>query len=137
MPVTKAVIGCKKCEKNCPVQAITVTDNVAHIDYDKCTNCGLAKRIVRDIVSSDTRFQSEKLFVLARESFLPWNPPNMRSSDLRSKSADFEWLEDCGSSNAAEQSVNYNLKGRPPCGMIERRLRELLFGAVPEKRSLL
>ena len=23
-------------------------------------------------------FQSEKLFVLARESFLPWNPPNMR-----------------------------------------------------------
>ena len=36
-------IGCKKCEKNCPVQAITVTDNVAHIDYDKCTNCGLCK----------------------------------------------------------------------------------------------
>ena len=26
-------------------------------------------------------------------------------SDLHSKSADFEWLEDCGSSNAAEQSV--------------------------------
>ena len=36
-------IGCKKCEKNCPVQAITVTNNVAHIDYDKCTNCGLCK----------------------------------------------------------------------------------------------
>lgn len=39
----KGCIGCKKCEKNCPVQAITVTDNVAHIDYDKCTNCGLCK----------------------------------------------------------------------------------------------
>lgn len=37
-------IGCKKCEKNCPVQAITVTNNVAHIDYDKCTNCGLCKQ---------------------------------------------------------------------------------------------
>ena len=36
-------IGCKKCEKNCPVQAITVTNNVAHIDYDKCTNCGLCR----------------------------------------------------------------------------------------------
>lgn len=36
-------IGCKKCEKNCPVHAITVTDNVAHIDYDKCTNCGQCK----------------------------------------------------------------------------------------------
>lgn len=36
-------IGCKKCEKNCPVNAITVVDNVAHIDYDKCTNCGLCR----------------------------------------------------------------------------------------------
>lgn len=36
-------IGCKKCEKNCPVKAITVVDNVAHIDYDKCTNCGLCR----------------------------------------------------------------------------------------------
>ena len=43
MPVTKAVSAVKNCEKNCPVQAITVTDNVAHIDYDKCTNCGLCK----------------------------------------------------------------------------------------------
>ena len=34
-------IGCKICEKNCPVGAITVTNNVASIDYDKCTNCGL------------------------------------------------------------------------------------------------
>lgn len=34
-------IGCKKCEKECPEQAITVVDNVAHIDYDKCKNCGI------------------------------------------------------------------------------------------------
>lgn len=33
-------IGCKKCEKECPVDAITVTDNIAHIDYSKCANCG-------------------------------------------------------------------------------------------------
>lgn len=34
-------IGCKLCEKNCPAGAITVTDNVASIDYTKCTSCGI------------------------------------------------------------------------------------------------
>ena len=33
-------IGCRLCEKNCPTGAITVTDNVASIDYAKCTSCG-------------------------------------------------------------------------------------------------
>ena len=35
-----ACIGCKKCEKTCPQGAITVTNNLASIDYDKCTGCG-------------------------------------------------------------------------------------------------
>lgn len=34
-------IGCKKCERVCPSKAITVIDNVAVIDYSKCTKCGL------------------------------------------------------------------------------------------------
>ncbi|MEE0259534.1 MAG: 4Fe-4S binding protein, partial [Coprococcus comes] len=38
-------IGCKKCEKNCPSEAITVTDFCAHIDYDKCTGCGKCKEV--------------------------------------------------------------------------------------------
>lgn len=38
-------IGCKKCEKNCPAGAITVENNVAHIDYEKCTNCGKCKEM--------------------------------------------------------------------------------------------
>jgi Pyruvate/2-oxoacid:ferredoxin oxidoreductase delta subunit len=33
-------IGCKKCEKFCPAEAIKVTDNIARIDYNKCTGCG-------------------------------------------------------------------------------------------------
>ena len=33
-------IGCKKCEKVCPSGAIKVVDNVAVIDYEKCTDCG-------------------------------------------------------------------------------------------------
>lgn len=36
-----ACIGCKKCEKVCPNGAITVKDNLASIDYTKCTHCGL------------------------------------------------------------------------------------------------
>ncbi len=33
-------IGCKRCEKECPTGAITVNNNVASIDPDKCVNCG-------------------------------------------------------------------------------------------------
>ena len=28
------------CVKNCEDDAISVVDNIAHIDYNKCTNCG-------------------------------------------------------------------------------------------------
>ncbi len=33
-------IGCKKCEKVCPVGAAVVTDFLCHIHQDKCTQCG-------------------------------------------------------------------------------------------------
>lgn len=38
-------IGCKKCEKNCPSDAIHVENGVAHIDYEKCTNCGTCMEV--------------------------------------------------------------------------------------------
>lgn len=34
-------IGCKICEKNCPFAAISVNNNFAKIDYDKCKSCGI------------------------------------------------------------------------------------------------
>ena len=37
---TTGCLGCKKCERTCEFGAITVTDNRAHIDPEKCTNCG-------------------------------------------------------------------------------------------------
>lgn len=33
-------IACHKCEQVCPVDAIHVIDNLALIDYEKCTSCG-------------------------------------------------------------------------------------------------
>ena len=36
-------IGCKLCEKACEVTAIKVENNIAHIDYERCTNCGVCK----------------------------------------------------------------------------------------------
>lgn len=37
---TGGCIGCKKCERECPEKAITVQNNCAVIDYDKCIHCG-------------------------------------------------------------------------------------------------
>ena len=34
-------IGCMLCQKNCPEGAITVVNNIAHIDQSKCTGCGI------------------------------------------------------------------------------------------------
>ncbi len=47
-------IGCKICEKKCEQGAITVIDNLARIDYEKCTLCGLCaeacpKKIIKII----------------------------------------------------------------------------------------
>ena len=38
---TIACIACRICEKNCPEKAITVINNLAVIDYAKCTQCGI------------------------------------------------------------------------------------------------
>ncbi|MCL2030036.1 MAG: RnfABCDGE type electron transport complex subunit B [Oscillospiraceae bacterium] len=32
-------IGCRICQKDCPAGAVTVEDNLARIDYEKCTLC--------------------------------------------------------------------------------------------------
>ena len=40
-----ACIGCMKCKKVCPHDAITVTNNLAKIDYAKCEGCGACAEV--------------------------------------------------------------------------------------------
>lgn len=42
---SNACIGCKKCEKTCPDGAITVANDLATIDYDKCSRCGACANV--------------------------------------------------------------------------------------------
>lgn len=45
-------IGCRICEKNCEVKAVTVTDNLAYVDPAKCINCGVcAEKCPRKIIT--------------------------------------------------------------------------------------
>lgn len=40
---TAGCIGCGICSKNCPSDAIVFENNIARIDYDKCTKCGICE----------------------------------------------------------------------------------------------
>jgi len=38
-------IGCGLCMRKCPNEAIKIVNNLAVIDYDKCSNCGTCKEV--------------------------------------------------------------------------------------------
>ena len=45
-------IGCRICEKNCEADAVSVINNVAVIDYSKCTSCGkCAEKCPKKVIS--------------------------------------------------------------------------------------
>lgn len=38
-------VGCKRCLPYCPVEAISIVNNKANIDLDKCLECGVCERL--------------------------------------------------------------------------------------------
>jgi len=52
---TAGCIGCKKCEKVCPVEAIMVTEFLSKVDQDKCIQCGKCVEVCPVQVIHDLR----------------------------------------------------------------------------------
>ena len=63
---TVACIACQLCVKKCPVEAISMQDDLAVIDYSKCTNCGVCaalcptKTIVDEVKTRPTALIGSK-----------------------------------------------------------------------------
>ena len=53
-------IGCSKCQKACPKGAITVTSNLARVDYSLCDGCGLCVEVCpRGLISNSHLTQED------------------------------------------------------------------------------
>jgi electron transport complex protein RnfB len=61
---TVGCIACDVCVKVCPYEAITVTANLAEIDYEKCTDCGLCVEKCPDDTILDFSGVRPKSFIL-------------------------------------------------------------------------
>jgi Na+-translocating ferredoxin:NAD+ oxidoreductase RNF subunit RnfB len=56
-----ACIGCSKCTKECKFEAITVTNNVAYIDWKKCKNCRKCESVCPTGAIKSVNFPERKL----------------------------------------------------------------------------
>ena len=62
-----ACIACMKCVKTCPCEAIVIKDNLAVIDYDKCSGCGACAEVCPTGCLKKTCFPDLPAGVLAED----------------------------------------------------------------------
>ncbi|MDD4921701.1 MAG: Fe-S cluster domain-containing protein [Bacteroidales bacterium] len=69
-----ACIGCGKCEKVCEFNAITITKNLAYIDFNACTRCRKCVQVCPTNSITELHFpprkQVEKINVSEKESYV-------------------------------------------------------------------
>ena len=65
---SQGCIGCAICTKICPHNAIHVENNLASIDYDKCTQCGLCAAVCPKKLIASPVDTPEEILAIVRAS---------------------------------------------------------------------